>query len=123
MLDFVILEVLFLLTAVRMIWHLFYAAKIRHRISAALCALVIGLAIAAVSLENDHDLPVAIGPAHLAHWWSADRSAEQPATVGGGEDLVLLARARGDRAVMLSHRNPVSDRTTTIALSSKFVAP
>ena len=50
MLDFVILEVLFLLTAVRMIWHLFYAAKIRHRISAALCALVIGLAIAAVSL-------------------------------------------------------------------------
>jgi long-chain acyl-CoA synthetase len=60
-------------------------------------------AIAGISLQNDHGLPIAIGPAHLAQWWSAG-PADRPAAIGGGEDLVLLARARGDRAVMLSHR-------------------
>ena len=33
-----------------------------------------------------------------------DRAAGKPAAIGGGEDLALLARVRGDRAVMLSHR-------------------
>jgi long-chain acyl-CoA synthetase len=61
-------------------------------------------AIAAISDELDHGLPISVSGADLARWWAADPVADPPAAIGGGEDLTLLARARGDRAVMLSHR-------------------
>jgi len=61
-------------------------------------------AIAVVSVEKDHELPVALTAADLRAWWAAAPLADPRSAVGGGEDLALLARARGDRAVMLSHR-------------------
>jgi long-chain acyl-CoA synthetase len=66
-------------------------------------------AIAAISDQHEHGLPVGIDSARLAKWWSAPPAAGPAdaaprAAVGGGEDLALLARVRGDRAVMLSHR-------------------
>src|SRR6185295_4335764 len=61
-------------------------------------------AMAAISDEDDHGLPISLNTASLRQWWDADPIAEPPAAIGGGEDLTLLARARGDRAVMLSHR-------------------
>ncbi len=77
-------------------------------------------AIAAISGDDDHGLPISIGPDRLAQWWTAEpvTAAGQPATggpgadgpgaggtrTGGAEDLALLARVREDRAVMLSHR-------------------
>ena len=60
-------------------------------------------AIAAVADEHDHGLPIAFDSARLAQWWAAP-PGERPSAVGGGEDLALLARVRGERAVMLSHR-------------------
>jgi long-chain acyl-CoA synthetase len=61
-------------------------------------------AIAAISDEDDHGLPISLNTASLREWWLVDPVADPPAAIGGGEDLTLLARARGDRAVMLSHR-------------------
>jgi len=61
-------------------------------------------AVAAISDDPDHGLPISLDPARLAQWWTAAPAAAPPAAIGGGEDLTLLARARGDRAVMLSHR-------------------
>jgi long-chain acyl-CoA synthetase len=66
-------------------------------------------AIAAISDEQGHGLPISLDTATLAGWWLAEPASrtnetEPPAAIGGGEDLALLARARGDRAVMLSHR-------------------
>ena len=61
-------------------------------------------ALAAISDEQDHGLPVAITSTDLRAWWGAEPHQNPPPAVGGGEDLTLLARARGDRAVMLSHR-------------------
>jgi len=67
-------------------------------------------AIAAISDQHDHGLPFGVDSARLAKWWSAPVSTTQSAAavrssaIGGGEDLVMLARVRGDRAVMLSHR-------------------
>ncbi len=61
-------------------------------------------AFAAITDEQDHGLPVAVDPARLAQWWTADPVSEPPAAVGGGEDLAMLARVRAERAVMLSHR-------------------
>lgn len=65
-------------------------------------------AIAAISDKHDHGLPIAVDSARLAQWWTASTTpgpaAAKPAAAGGGEDLALLARVRGDRAVMLSHR-------------------
>ncbi|MGS0687583.1 class I adenylate-forming enzyme family protein [Nakamurella sp. GG22] len=60
-------------------------------------------AIAAISGDDDHGLPISIGPDRLAQWWTAEPATGRPAT-GGAEDLALLARVREDRAVMLSHR-------------------
>ena len=59
-------------------------------------------AVASIGPERDHRLGIALGAADVAQWWEVD--AAPFAGVGGGEDLVMLARARGDRAVMLSHR-------------------
>ncbi len=59
-------------------------------------------AIAAVSVDRDRRLGIAFGGTDLADWWSGDHVRVE--SVGGGEDLAVLARARGDRAVMLSHR-------------------
>lgn len=61
-------------------------------------------ALAAISAETDHGLPVAISTSDLHSWWEAAPLKTPPPAIGGGEDLTLLARARGDRAVMLSHR-------------------
>ncbi|MET0865221.1 MAG: AMP-binding protein [Nakamurella sp.] len=64
-------------------------------------------AIAAISDQHDHGLPIGIDSARLAGWWTArdePAAGSRPPAVGGGEDLALLARVRGDRAVMLSHR-------------------
>ena len=59
-------------------------------------------AVASIGLDRDHRLGIALGAADVAQWWTADAAPVE--SVGGGEDLVMLARARGDRAVMLSHR-------------------
>lgn len=59
-------------------------------------------AIASICTERDHRLGIALGAGDVAGWWTASASPFE--SIGGGEDLVLLARARGDRAVMLSHR-------------------
>jgi len=67
-------------------------------------------AIAAISDQHDHGLPFGVDSARLAKWWSAtpppadSAGSGRPAAIGGGEDLAILARVRGDRAVMLSHR-------------------
>lgn len=67
-------------------------------------------AVASIAAGRDHRLGIALGAADLADWWDTDPAADGdtvPApfeSVGGGEDLVLLAHARGERAVMLSHR-------------------
>lgn len=58
---------------------------------------------AEVSRHSGGDRPVRIGPDELRTWWSS-APGEPLAAVGGGEDLALLARARSDRPVMLSHR-------------------
>jgi len=62
-------------------------------------------ALAAVSVDKDHSLPVSLTDEDLQTWWKAPALSDPPAAIGGGEDLTLLARARGDRAVMLSHRS------------------
>jgi long-chain acyl-CoA synthetase len=59
-------------------------------------------AVASIGPERDHRLGIALGAADVVPWWDAD--AVRFESVGGGEDLVMLARARGNRAVMLSHR-------------------
>jgi len=59
-------------------------------------------AIASIGAVRDHRLGIAVGVADLADWWSADPKPFE--SIGGGEDLALMARTRGDRAVMLSHR-------------------
>lgn len=61
-------------------------------------------ALAAIADDLDHGLPVAISVSSLQAWWGAVPQLNPPPAIGGGEDLTLLARARGDRAVMLSHR-------------------
>ncbi len=61
-------------------------------------------ALVAISDEQDHGLPVALHTSDLQAWWDAAPQPNPAPAVGGGEDLTLLARARGDRAVMLSHR-------------------
>jgi len=67
-------------------------------------------AVAAISDQHDHGLPFGVDSTRLAKWWAAPPAPADPAgtgrlaAVGGGEDLALLARVRGDRAVMLSHR-------------------
>ncbi len=62
-------------------------------------------ALAAVSTTKDHGLPVSLTADDLQAWWNAPPDESRPGAIGGGEDLTLLARARGDRAVMLSHRS------------------
>ena len=62
-------------------------------------------ALAAISVDKDHGLPISLTARDLQSWWSASSVDDPPAAIGGGEDLTLLARARGDRAVMLSHRS------------------
>ena len=55
--------------------------------------------------DEDHRLPIAVGADELR---AVVDGAGGPAGAGRsahGEDLALLARARGDRAVMLSHRS------------------
>ena len=59
-------------------------------------------AVASIAAGRDHRLGIALGAADVADWWGADAAPFD--SIGGGEDLVLLARARGERAVMLSHR-------------------
>lgn len=59
-------------------------------------------AIASIGPERDHRLGITVGAADLGPWWTADAAPFE--SIGGGEDLMILARARGDRAVMLSHR-------------------
>ncbi len=59
-------------------------------------------AIASIGAERDRRLGIALAAADVAQWWDADPARFE--SIGGGEDLALLARARGDRAVMLSHR-------------------
>ncbi len=59
-------------------------------------------ALASIGPTRDRRLGIAVGAADLSDWWAAD--PEPVESIGGGEDLALLARARGDRAVMLSHR-------------------
>lgn len=59
-------------------------------------------AVASIGPERDHRLGIALGGADIAPWWEVDAAPFD--SIGGGEDLVMLARARGDRAVMLSHR-------------------
>ncbi|WP_395729352.1 class I adenylate-forming enzyme family protein [Nakamurella sp.] len=59
-------------------------------------------AVASIGPQRDHRLGIALGAADVGQWWAADPAPFE--SVGGGEDLVMLARARGDRAVMLSHR-------------------
>jgi long-chain acyl-CoA synthetase len=61
-------------------------------------------AVAAIADDDDRTLPVSVNRATLAGWWTASPLPNPPDAVGGGEDLTLLARVRGDRAVMLSHR-------------------
>ena len=61
-------------------------------------------AVAAISVDHDHGLPVGLDEHDVAKWWAAE-PADSPAASGGGEDLAVLARARADRAVMLSHRS------------------
>ena len=61
-------------------------------------------AVASIADDDDRTLPVSVGPATLAGWWTTKPPADPPSAIGGGEDLALLARVRGDRAVMLSHR-------------------
>lgn len=62
-------------------------------------------AVAAISVDHDHGLPVGLDQHDVARWWVAGPSDSPPAATGGGEDLAVLARARADRAVMLSHRS------------------
>ena len=62
-------------------------------------------AMAAISVDHDHGLPVGLDQHDVARWWAAGPSDPPPAATGGGEDLAVLARARADRAVMLSHRS------------------
>ncbi len=59
-------------------------------------------AVASIAATRDRRLGISLGVADLADWWSA--RAERFESIGGGADLAMLARARGDRAVMLSHR-------------------
>ncbi|HEY5878355.1 MAG TPA: AMP-binding protein [Nakamurella sp.] len=59
-------------------------------------------AVVSIGATRDQRLGISLGGADLADWWSA--RAERFESIGGGEDLAMLARARGDRAVMLSHR-------------------
>jgi long-chain acyl-CoA synthetase len=59
-------------------------------------------AVASIGPERDRRLGISVGGADLADWWSTHGEAFE--SIGGGEDLAMLARARGDRAVMLSHR-------------------
>lgn len=60
--------------------------------------------------DASHGLPIFLGPAALAAWWAGDaglgaHGAGARASVGGGEELALLARVtRDERPVMLSHR-------------------
>ena len=61
-------------------------------------------AVAAIADDDDHGRSVSVSRAALRRWWDADPVGDPPPAVGGGEDLTLLARVRGDRAVMLSHR-------------------
>ncbi len=61
-------------------------------------------ALAAISDDPAHGLPMALDSARLAGWWSAAPESDPPTATGGGEGLALLARVRGDRAVMVSHR-------------------
>ena len=62
-------------------------------------------ALAAISEDQDHGLPISLNPRDPAVLVERRRGHDPPAAIGGGEDLTLLARARGDRAVMLSHRS------------------
>ena len=62
-------------------------------------------ALAAISVDKDHGLPISLTADDLRSWWTTPAVPDPPAAIGGGEDLTLLARARGDRAVMLSHRS------------------
>jgi long-chain acyl-CoA synthetase len=62
-------------------------------------------AVAAISVDHDHGLPVGLDQHDIALWWAAPPTDSPPAAFGGGEDLAVLARARADRAVMLSHRS------------------
>ncbi|HEY5149802.1 MAG TPA: class I adenylate-forming enzyme family protein, partial [Mycobacterium sp.] len=62
-------------------------------------------AVAAISVDHDHGLPVGLDQHDVAKWWAAEPADSPPAASGGGEDLAVLARARADRAVMLSHRS------------------
>jgi len=62
-------------------------------------------AVAAISVDHDHGLPVGLDQHDIAQWWAPPPTDSPPAASGGGEDLAVLARARADRAVMLSHRS------------------
>jgi len=62
-------------------------------------------AMAAIALNRDHGLPIGLDPSDIDRWWARGPVAEPAPARGGGEDLAVLARARGDRAVMLSHRS------------------
>lgn len=63
-------------------------------------------AVASIAAGRDRRLGIALGTADVAEWWTTAAGADRAPfeSIGGGEDLVLLARARGERAVMLSHR-------------------
>ncbi len=61
-------------------------------------------ALAAICTDSDHRLPISVGAAELAAWWTAAPGRPEPPGAHG-EDLAVLARARSDRAVMLSHRS------------------
>jgi len=62
-------------------------------------------AMAAISVDHDHGLPVGLDQHDVAGWWAAGPVASPPAAADGGENLAVLARARADRSVMLSHRS------------------
>ena len=51
-------------------------------------------AVAAISVDHDHGLPVGLDQQDVAQWWAAPPTDSPPAASGGGEDLAVLARAR-----------------------------
>jgi len=62
-------------------------------------------AVAAISVDHDHGLPIGLDQHDVGRWWAAGPNSSRSNAAGGGEDLAVLARARADRAVMLSHRS------------------
>jgi len=59
---------------------------------------------AGIALSREHGRVTAFTPVDIARWWSAPPGSFGR-TLGGGEDLAMVARAsHSDHAVMLSHR-------------------